>query len=76
MAYQFRLRAEPFEFESDLATESLDTEWEGEVNRSSRDYIKWVQLALNQIMGLRLAVDGDLGAQTRSAIRSSRGSKV
>ena len=70
MAYQFRLRAEPFEFESDLATELLDTEWEGEVNRSSRDYIKWVQLALNQIMGLRLAVDGDLGAQTRSAIRS------
>ena len=55
---------ETFEFETDAS------EWESEVNRSSRDYIKWVQRSLNQIMGLRLAVDGILGSYTRSAIRS------
>jgi peptidoglycan hydrolase-like protein with peptidoglycan-binding domain len=43
---------------------------QGEVNRSSRDYIKWVQRSLNQIMALRLAVDGLVGTSTRSAIRS------
>jgi zinc D-Ala-D-Ala carboxypeptidase len=37
---------------------------------SSPDYIRWVQRSLNQILGLRLAVDGILGPQTRSAIRS------
>lgn len=47
-----------------------DQEWEVPVNRNSRDYLKWVQQSLNQIMGLRLAVDGDIGPQTRSAIRS------
>jgi peptidoglycan hydrolase-like protein with peptidoglycan-binding domain len=57
----FKFEVEPFEFESEL---------EGEVNRSSRDYIKWVQLSLNKIMGLRLAVDGISGTQTRSAVRS------
>lgn len=55
---------EAFDFEADAS------EWESEVNRSRRDYIKWVQQSVNQIMGLRLAVDGDLGPQTRSAIRS------
>jgi hypothetical protein len=43
--------------------------WQGEVNRKSREYIRWVQSALNRIMGLRLAVDGIVGSQTRSAIR-------
>jgi peptidoglycan hydrolase-like protein with peptidoglycan-binding domain len=47
-----------------------EQEEEGEVNRSSRDYVRWVQNALNQLLGLRLAVDGVKGAQTRSAIRS------
>ncbi|MBI2883598.1 MAG: peptidoglycan-binding protein, partial [Candidatus Methylomirabilis oxyfera] len=51
-------------------TELIDFEWEGEVNRSSKDYIRWVQRSLNQILGLRLAVDGIMGPQTRSAIRS------
>jgi peptidoglycan hydrolase-like protein with peptidoglycan-binding domain len=49
------------------------SEWdegEGEVNRSSRDYIRWVQQSLNQILGTRLAVDGVLGPLTRSAVRS------
>lgn len=38
--------------------------------RSGRNYIRWVQQALNQILGLRLATDGMIGPQTRSAIRS------
>lgn len=45
-------------------------EWEGEVNRTNRDYIRWVQASLNKVLGIRLAVDGVMGAQTRSAIRS------
>jgi len=59
--YPVNFQIEPFEFEAEL---------EGEVNRKSRDYIKWVQQSLNQIMGLRLDVDGIVGTQTRSAIRS------
>lgn len=47
-----------------------DEDWQGEVTRGSPEYIAWVQHALNQIMGLRLAVDGVLGTATRSAIRS------
>lgn len=54
----------------DITTELPDQEWESEVNRSSPNYIKWIQDSLNRILGLRLAVDGDLGSQTRSAIRS------
>ncbi len=54
----------------DLAPETWELEWEGEVNRSSLDYIRWVQQALNKVLGLRLAVDGKLSPQTRSAIRS------
>jgi peptidoglycan hydrolase-like protein with peptidoglycan-binding domain len=37
---------------------------------SGASYVRWVQAALNQILGLRLAVDGIAGTQTRSAIRS------
>lgn len=51
-------------------TEEFNFEWEEEVNRSTTAYIRWVQQALNQIMGLRLAVDGIVGPLTRSAIRS------
>jgi hypothetical protein len=40
-----------------------------EINRRSREYIRWVQQALNRIMSLRLDTDGIAGAQTRSAIR-------
>jgi outer membrane protein OmpA-like peptidoglycan-associated protein len=32
--------------------------------------IRWLQSALNRVLGLRLAVDGIAGPQTRSAIRS------
>ncbi len=40
------------------------------INRNSRDYIRWVQLSLNTIMGFNLGVDGIAGLMTRSAIRS------
>jgi hypothetical protein len=49
-------------------TEAL--EWEDEVDRNSREYIKWVQQSLNRIMQLRLVDDGIMGPKTRSAIRS------
>lgn len=48
---------------------------EAEVNRSSSEYIRWVQSSLNQIMSLRLAVDGVNGVQTRSAVRSFQQSR-
>lgn len=44
--------------------------WEGEISRSSRDYVRWVQESLNRIDGTRLAVDGISGAMTRSAVRA------
>ena len=37
---------------------------------SGAQYVRWVQDSLNRILGLRLAVDGVAGTQTRSAIRS------
>ncbi len=45
-------------------------ELEGEVNRQSVEYAKWIQQSLNRIMGLQLAVDGDIRIQTRNAIHS------
>ncbi|MDQ3581818.1 MAG: hypothetical protein M3495_09490 [Pseudomonadota bacterium] len=64
MTYQFRFREEPFGLNSalDNAEELLSTDfaetWQGEVSRKSPDYVRWVQRSLNQILGLRLAVDG------------------
>lgn len=46
-----------------------ETGWASEL-RTDSDYIRWVQESLNKIMGLRLAVDGDKGTQTKSATRS------
>jgi lysozyme len=73
----FNIETEPFEayseFDESLEafdTELADQEREGEVNRRSSEYIRWVQQSLNRILGLRLAVDGVMGRQTRSAIRS------
>ena len=73
---QLIFRPEPFEgymefdeWEAGPDYES-DYEWEGEVSRTSPEYIRWVQQSLNQIMGLQLAVDGTDGPQTRSAVRS------
>ena len=44
-------------------------EWASEI-RTDSAYIRWVQTSLNNIMGLRLAVDGIRGRQTKSAVRS------
>jgi hypothetical protein len=35
-----------------------------------REYVRWVQRALNSLLGLRLSADGIIGRKTRSAIRS------
>jgi phosphatidylserine/phosphatidylglycerophosphate/cardiolipin synthase-like enzyme len=62
----YRFQSEPFEFDYEF-----EDEWEASpTDRSSRDYRKWIQRSLNQILGLKLTVDGDLGTQSRSAIRS------
>jgi V8-like Glu-specific endopeptidase len=34
------------------------------------EYIRWVQSALNDVLGLRLPVNGIMGPETRSAVRS------
>jgi peptidoglycan hydrolase-like protein with peptidoglycan-binding domain len=58
-------------YEDELTEEEWEEdEWEDEVNRSSREYIRWVQQGLNTVMGLSLAVDGIVGPMTSSAIRS------
>ena len=41
----------------------------GRVDRKSKPYAKWVQRSLNKVAGLRLAIDGDIGTMTKSAIR-------
>src|SRR5262249_9739735 len=57
--------------EYDISSSNLvDETWEAEVNRGSPLYTAWIQQSLNQVMGLKLVVDGDLGKETRSAIRS------
>jgi peptidoglycan hydrolase-like protein with peptidoglycan-binding domain len=50
--------------------EPTGLEWENEVDRSNREYVRWVQQSLNRVKGLRLPVDGVMGLQTRSAVRS------
>jgi len=50
--------------------EMADYEIDDEVDRTSSEYGKWVQQSLNKILSLRLTVDGIVGPQTRSAIRS------
>ena len=58
-------------FHSNFETLMLDAPgWEGEISRSSRDYVRWVQESLNHIDGTRLVVDGISGAMTRSAVRA------
>ena len=72
MTYQDRLRKEPFEFyrefgnAKELLTADFSEPWQGETSRTSSDrYILWVQQALNKILKLRLAENGDAGSQTR-----------
>jgi outer membrane protein OmpA-like peptidoglycan-associated protein len=45
-------------------------ELELESSYNTATYVRWLQQALNQILGLRLKIDGANGPQTRSAIRS------
>lgn len=44
--------------------------WQGEVNRNSADYIRWVQTSLNRIMRAQLVVDGIKGPKTTAAVKS------
>jgi phosphatidylserine/phosphatidylglycerophosphate/cardiolipin synthase-like enzyme/outer membrane protein OmpA-like peptidoglycan-associated protein len=44
--------------------------WQGEISRSSPEFVRWAQQSLNTLLGLNLAVDGIMGPQTRSAVRS------
>jgi peptidoglycan hydrolase-like protein with peptidoglycan-binding domain len=59
----------PQELEA-LAFDEFEFEWESEINRSTREYIMWVQRSLNKLLGLSLAVDGISGTMTKSAVRS------
>ena len=76
MSREFNFGADPFRAFAEYGGlfEQSESEsaagWQGEVNRSNSNYIRWVQSSLNKIMGLRLAVDGVSGPQTTSAIRS------
>lgn len=47
----------------------------GEVNRSSAEYIRWVQTSLNRLQGAGLAVDGISGPLTRAAVRTFQASR-
>lgn len=66
LAPHARVAAESKRFNYELAGEV----GQSKVNRASSNYIRWVQQALNRILGLQLVVDGDAGIKTRSAIRS------
>lgn len=57
-----------------LETESPDTEiahdvWQREDDARSPEYLRWVQRALNDVLGLRLPLNGGDGPPTRSAVR-------
>jgi peptidoglycan hydrolase-like protein with peptidoglycan-binding domain len=43
---------------------------EPEPPRYASEHVRWAQSCLNEVMGLRLATDGIMNAETRSAIRS------
>ena len=75
MRYDLDFEAEPFQGYTEFdEMELLDARAargrEGEVNRKSPAYVSRVQSSLNRLLGLRLAVDGVEGTQTRSALRS------
>ena len=69
----FGMGSEGSELEEENLFEGFDlgeSEWDAEISRGHPDYIRWVQSGLNKVLGLRLAEDGILGLQTRSAVRS------
>jgi peptidoglycan hydrolase-like protein with peptidoglycan-binding domain len=55
-------RIEPSRYEAEQG-------WQGEVDRNSSAYVRWVQQTLNKVLGAKLSVDGITGTQTRNAIR-------
>jgi outer membrane protein OmpA-like peptidoglycan-associated protein len=69
MRDELLLEDESFYFEG-FETEADETEGMSLEAETGGEYARWIQRALNSVMGLRLAVDGVIGAQTRSAIRS------
>lgn len=56
--------------EAPLPESDADDEGEFEAGASGDPYVRWVQAALNRILGFRLVVDGINGPATRSAVRS------
>ena len=60
--------AEPGEFEAWQAEAPGNRQQQQ--TRGSVGYIRWLQAALNRILGLNLVVDGVMGTQTRSAVRT------
>lgn len=86
MRYDVDFEAEPFQGYTDfdelefLNDEAFEGEFEwsnqelfetpGPINRNSPEYVRRLQQALNRVLQLRIAVDGSIGVQTRSAIRS------
>ncbi|HZB43732.1 MAG TPA: peptidoglycan-binding domain-containing protein [Pyrinomonadaceae bacterium] len=75
MRYGRYVSAEPFAGYTEFDELDMFEAETGAVNRTSPAYVRWVQSSLNRIMGLRLAVDGQSGAQTRSAVRSFQQSR-
>lgn len=47
-----------------------EVNWEDETAQNSLQKVRWIQESLNKSLGLRLKVDGIMGPQTKSAIRS------
>lgn len=72
----FELESEfsPGEYEDEFFEQALlnveNDEWEGEVNRKSKAYIKWLQGQLNRLESARLSRDGVIGSKTRRVIKA------
>ncbi len=69
MNRQWMIAPKPFVYHEGEALSLEDGSAPPTANRTSAGYIRWVQSALNQAMGLRLSADGVMGPMTRAAIR-------
>jgi len=56
-----------------VGSEAENAFGDAEINRRSREYVRWQQDALNQLIGAGLAVDGIHGPLTRAAVRTYQG---
>ncbi len=52
-----------------MESDAVDWLGESEISRTSGEYIRWVQGALNRLIGARLKVDGKSGPVTRASIQ-------